>query len=126
MACHEIGALRLALMNLLGGDRAAERRHEEAEIGAALDRQGPIGSLARARNFEEARVLLASAIVELEEAVAASPAGDRSLPYRRTLLVAAKSAEATFARLAEDLEQFLKSLEDAHDLIHELYPPEEG
>ena len=40
MACDEIAALRLALMNVLGGNRSAERQHEEAEIGQALLREG--------------------------------------------------------------------------------------
>ena len=53
MACDEIAGLRLALMNLLGGDRRNERQHEEAELGDALRREGPIKSLAAARTLVE-------------------------------------------------------------------------
>jgi Protein of unknown function (DUF3209) len=123
MACDEIAALRLALMNVLGGKREAERRHEEAEISRALLREGPIKGLASARTLEEARHQFETAMVELEDRQAAMAPDDPKLHYTRTLLVAVKGAEATFRRLCADLENFHRSLEDTHDLIHEIYPP---
>ncbi len=123
MACDEIAALRLALMNVLGGNRDAERRHEEAEIGEALLREGPLRGLAAAGTLEDARHQLEAAIVELEERQARLAPDDPKLHYTRTLLVAVKSAEATFRRLCADVEDFHRSLEDTHDLIHEIHPP---
>ena len=122
MACDEIAALRLALMNVLGGNREAEQRHEEAEIGEALLLEGPIKGLALARTLEEARHQLEAALVELEDRQAAMAPDDPKLHYARTLLVAVKGAEATFRRLCADLDNFHRSLEDTHDLIHEIYP----
>lgn len=122
MACDEIAALRLALMNVLGGNRSAERQHEEAEIGQALRREGPIKSLASARTLDEARHELEAAIVELEQRQAEMGAEDPKFHYTKTLLVTVKSAEGTYRRLQADLEQFYRGLEEIHDLIHEIYP----
>src|ERR1700733_7647242 len=50
MACHEIAALRLGLMKVLGIDDPAERAHELAELGDAANVPGPIASLMNATN----------------------------------------------------------------------------
>lgn len=124
MACDEIAGLRLALMNLLGGDRQGERQHEEAELGEVLRRDGPIKSLAEARTLVEIMQQFEAAIVELEQRQAEMGAQDAKIHYMRTLLVTVKSAELTFRRLQADIEHFHRSLEDVHDLIHEIYPAE--
>ncbi|HXG20922.1 MAG TPA: DUF3209 family protein [Methylomirabilota bacterium] len=124
MACDEIAGLRLALMNLLGGDRQGERQHEEAELGNALRREGPIKSLATARTLTEITQQFEAAIVELEQRQAEMTLQDEKFHYMRTLVVAVKSAELTFRRLQADLEYFYRSLEEVHDLIHEIYPTE--
>lgn len=122
MACDEIAALRLALMNVLGGNRSAERQHEEAEIGQALLREGPLKSLASAHTLDDARHELEAAIVDLEQRQAEMPPEDPKFHYMKTLLVTVKSAEGTYRRLQADLEQFYRGLEEIHDLIHEIYP----
>jgi hypothetical protein len=122
MACDEIGALRLALMNVLGGSRSAERQHEEAELGVALRRDGPIKSLASSTTLEDAKQQLDGAIVELEQRQAEMAPDDPKFHYTKTLLVAVKGAEATYRRLQSDVEHFYRSLEEVHDLIHEIYP----
>lgn len=122
MACDEIAALRLALMTLLGGNRVADRQHEEAELGEALRREGPIQSLASARSFEAAKQQLEGAIVELEQRQAEMELDDPKFHYTRTLLVAVKGAESSYRRLQADVEEFYRSLEEIHDLIHEIYP----
>lgn len=124
MACDEIAGLRLALMNLLGGDRQGERQHEEAELGDALRREGPIKSLSEARTLAEISQQFEAAMVELEQRQAEMTEQDAQFHYMRTLLVTVKSAELTFRRLQADIEHFHRSLEDVHDLIHELYPAE--
>ena len=124
MACDEIAGLRLALMNLLGGDRQSERSHEEAELGDALRHEGPIKSLAAARTLAEITQQFEAAIVELEQRQAELIPEDAKFHYMRALLITVKSAELTFRRLGADLEHFHRSLEDVHDLIHEIYPAE--
>lgn len=124
MACDEIAGLRLALMNLLGGDRQGERQHEEAELGNTLLREGPIKSLASARTLTEIMQQFEAAVVELEQRQAEMNEQDAKFHYMRTLLVTVKSAELTFRRLQADVEHFHRSLEDVHDLIHEIYPAE--
>src|SRR5262245_48000971 len=124
MACDEIAGLRLALMNLLGGDRQGERQHEEAELGDALRHEGPIKSLAEARTLAEITQQFEAAIVEVEQRQDEIADQDVKVHYMRTLLVAVKSAELTFRRLQADMEHFHRSLEDVHDLIHEIYPAE--
>jgi hypothetical protein len=124
MACDEIAGLRLALMNLLGGDRQSERQHEEAELGDTLHREGPIQSLAAAHTLAEITQQFEAAIVELEQRQAEMTPQDGKFHYMRTLVVAVKGAELTFRRLQADLEYFHRSLEEVHDLIHEIYPAE--
>ena len=48
MACHEIAALRLGLMQVLGRNNEAERQHELAELGGGAEAPGPIRSLCEA------------------------------------------------------------------------------
>lgn len=124
MACHEIGALRLALMNVLGGSREAERRHEEAELGEALDREGVVRSLASAQTLEDALSRFQDAVADLEQRQAEMEPDDPKLPYARTLVVAVKSAESNLRRLRADIEAFYRGLEELHDVIHEIYPPQ--
>ncbi len=123
MACHEIAALRLALMNVLGGDREGERQHELAELGKALETEPVIANLARARNFAEIKVRFEDAIVELEQRQAALPKGDAKREYLRALVLVVKSAEQSLRRIHDEVEQFYRGLEEIHDLVHELYPP---
>ncbi len=124
MACDEIGALRLALMNILGGRPAGEREHELAELGDAVHQAGPIKSLASATTLTDARQQLDWAIVELEQRQAEMEPTDRKFHYTKALLIAAKGSEAHYRRLQGDIEDFYRGLEELHDLIHEIYPVE--
>lgn len=124
MACHEIGALRLALMNVLGGSREAERQHEEAELGEALQSEGPVRSLASARTLEDALSRFQDAVADLEQHQAEMKSDDPKLYYARTLIVAVKGAESNLRRLRADIQEFYRGLEELHDLIHEIYPPQ--
>ncbi len=123
MACNEIAALRLALIEVLGGNRGLERQHELAELGRAPDSEPAISSLAHARNLAEIRLRFEDAIVELEQRQAEIAEGDPKRDYYRARLLVVKSAEQSYRRLCHDLEQFFQGLEEMHDLLHELYPP---
>jgi hypothetical protein len=125
MACHEVAALRLGLMNVIGLADEAERQHELAELGAAVEQPGPIRALAQARDLGELRRLYDSALAELQDKVARTAADDAKLPYLRSLLILTKQVELQLANQAELLTRFYRDLEEVHDFVHEIYPGKE-
>jgi hypothetical protein len=124
MACHEIAALRLGLMQVLGHHDEAERSHELAELGDSAEQPGPIRSLCQARDLGNLRQLYESALVELEQRVSSTPSADPQLPYLRTLIVLAKKVELDLAHQIEGLTHLYRDLEEMHDFVHEIYPAE--
>ncbi len=70
MACHEIAALRLGLMTVLGLDDQAERQHELAELGGAEEKPGPLRSLSQAKDLASVQRLYEASLVGLEAKVA--------------------------------------------------------
>ena len=123
MACHEIAALRLGLMRVLGRDDAAERAHELAELGGrpgehlrALCDAGDLATIGR--GFD-------GALAALEERVASTAAGDPQLPYLRTLLVLNRKVELELRHHVHALTQLYRDLDAMHDFVHELYPSRE-
>jgi len=126
MSCHEIAALRLGLMTLLGRDDAAERQHELAELGGAGDRPGPIAALVGARDLAGMQRAFAAAAVDLEAKVAAVPAGDERLAYLRTLVVLCKKVELDLDAQIAGLTRLYSDLETVHDVVHEIYPAGDG
>lgn len=126
MACHEVAALRLGLMNLLGIDDEAEKQHELGELGAAATAEGPIRALIQARDLGQLRRFYESALSELSDKVARTPAGDGKLPYLRSLLVLTKKVELELAGHTETMARFYRDLEELHDFVHEIYPATPG
>ncbi len=124
MACHEIAALRLGLMEVLGVNDEAEHQHELAELGSAADQPGPIRSLCGAKDFAELKVFYESAIAGLEERVSGTKADDPKLPYLRTLIVLTKKVDLDLRHLIEGLTNFYRDLDEMHDFVHEIYPAE--
>jgi hypothetical protein len=124
MACHEIAALRLGLMNLLGIDDDAERQHELAELGDACERSGPLRALAQSRDLARLRRSYDAALSELADKVARTPAGDAKLPYYRSLLILTKKVELDLANQSEMLTRLYRDLDELHDYTHELFPAE--
>ncbi|MCG8424128.1 MAG: DUF3209 family protein [Proteobacteria bacterium] len=122
MACHEIGALRLALMNILGRDDDSERQHELAELGPAADQPGPISSLMRAGDLDSLKRFYDAAIAKLEERVATTAADDPQLPYLKTLIILTKKVELELENQIEGFSRLYRNLEDMHDFVHEIYP----
>lgn len=122
MACHEIAALRLGMMNLLGIDDEAERQHELAELGDACEKAGPIRSLAQARTIGELRRFYDGALSELADKVSRTTADDPKLPYYRSLLILTKKVELDLANQAEMLTRMYRDLDELHDYTHEIYP----
>lgn len=127
MSCHEIAALRLGLMQILGRDDEAERQHELAELGSAAEQAGPLRAAARATDLAGLQRAYEAAIAALEERVsAASGAGpaDPRLPYLRALVVLTRKIELDLQHQIDSLTHLYRDLEEMHDFVHEVYPAE--
>jgi hypothetical protein len=122
MACHEIAALRLGLMQLLGIHDEAERQHEVAELGDALDKPGPLKALTSARDLDGLSMLYASALSDLTERIARAGTDDPKLPYLRSLAILTKKVELDLRAHVDGLQRFWRELEEMHDYVHEIYP----
>jgi hypothetical protein len=124
MACHEIAALRLGLMRILGRDDEAERQHELAELGDGAERPGPVRALCEARDLRQMQTQFDAAVGALEEKVALTKPTDPQLPYYRTLLVLTRKVELDLRHATEQLTHLYTDMETMHDFVHELYPAE--
>lgn len=122
MACHEIAALRLGLMKILGHDDAAERAHELAELGDAATTPGPLASLLSAGDLSSLLTLFGTSLVELNDKVARTPETDPQLAYLRSLIVLTKKVELDLRAHVDGLSRMNRELEEMHDLVHELFP----
>jgi hypothetical protein len=122
MACHEVAALRLGLMKVLGIDDEAERQHELAELGAAADAPGPLQALTQGGDLKRLRTLFEAALADLDRKVAAMPAGDPKLPYYRSLMVLTKKVELDLRNQTDSLTRLYGDLEQMHDFVHDIYP----
>jgi hypothetical protein len=124
MTCHELEALRLGLMNVLGTEDRSARDHAEQELEGHLD--GPIGALADANTLAEVRRHLDAALVDLEAEIAETDSADPSYDYLRGRLVAVRDAERAVSRLTDQGEDVLGGLGEAHEVLHEAFPVEDG
>ncbi len=123
MACEELEALRLGLLNVLGTEDESVREHAEAELGADLS--GPIEALRDAETLSEIQRHLDAALVDLEEEVAETDTDTDEYDYVRGRLVAVRDAERDVARLTAQGQRLVEGYGEAHDLLHELFPVEE-
>ncbi|WP_437307378.1 DUF3209 family protein [Sorangium sp. So ce388] len=126
MACHEIAALRLGLMNILGIDDPGERAHELAELGPAAAEPGPVSAMLRAGDLKNLSRLFEGSLAELQEKVAKTPAGDAKLAYLRSLLILTKQVELDLRAQVDGLARLYRELEEMHDFVHEIYPAEQA
>jgi hypothetical protein len=124
MTCHELEALRLGLMNVLGTTDRSAREHAERELEGHLD--GPIGALAEAETLDAVGRHLDAALVDLEEQVAAADESTDRYDYLRGRLVAVRDAERAVRRLTDQGESVLAGLDDAHHLLHEAFPVDDA
>lgn len=122
MACHEIAALRLGLMRVIGIQDEAERQHELSELGTGAEAPGPIRSLCETTNLRNLKRFFEAAIAELGVKVAGMKPDDPKLGYYRTLMVLTKKVELDLANQVEGLTKFYANLDEMHDFVHELYP----
>jgi hypothetical protein len=124
MACHEIAALRLGLMRVLGREDEAERQHELAELGASACEPGPLKALSEAQNAADLQRLFQVARAELDRKVSRTAGGARELPYLQTLLVLTKKVELDLEAQVEGLQRLYTDLERMHDFVHEIHTTE--
>jgi hypothetical protein len=122
MACHEIAALRLGLMTVLGHHDEAERQHELAELGDGAARPGPLQAMCGATDLEALRRCYEASLAALEQRVALVPGHDAKLPYLRTLLVLTRKVELDLRHQIDGLTGLYRDLETMHDFVHEVYP----
>jgi hypothetical protein len=122
MACHEIAALRLGLMKILGRNEPGEREHELAELGDAYKQDGPVASLCEANDLESLKQFYDLAVSSLEEQVSATAADDPKLPYLRSLVILTKKVELDLSNQIENVTRLYRDLEQMHDFVHEIYP----
>jgi hypothetical protein len=125
MACHEIAALRLGLMRILGRNDEAERQHELAELGNGAEAPGPVRSLCETTNLATLQRFYAAALADLGVKVAGLRADDPKLPYYRTLMVLTKKVELELGGKLDELTRFFLELDEMHDFVHEIYPAAE-
>ncbi len=123
MSCHEIEALRLGLMNVLGVGDQSTRDHAEKELEGHLE--GPIGALVEAESLTEIERHLDAALVDLEEEVAGMDADDPEYDYTRGRLLEVRNAERTIQRLTTQGESIVDGLGESHDMLHETFPVED-
>ncbi|SFS08699.1 Protein of unknown function [Halomicrobium zhouii] len=123
MTCHELEALRLGLLNVLGTEDQSVREHAEAELDGELS--GPIEALANAQSLAEIERHFDAALVDLEEQVAAADADSQEYDYLRGRLVAVRDAERAVRRLRSQGEDVLAGLGEAHHVLHETFPVED-
>src|SRR5580700_4690192 len=114
MACHEIAALRIGLMHVLGIKDETERQHELAELGDAINHPGPIRSLCEARDLTELKRLFEVALVDLEQRVSLSSADNADLPYHRSLLILCKKVEMDLNNFLHNMTMLFRNLDEMH------------
>jgi hypothetical protein len=122
MACHEIAALRLGLMRVLGIQDEAERQHELAELGDGAAAPGPIRSLCETTNLGNLQRFFAAALSDLSVKVAGMRADDPKLAYHRSLMVLTKKVELDLHNQVDSLTRLYRDLDQMHDFVHEIYP----
>jgi hypothetical protein len=122
MACHEIAALRLGLMRVLGRNDDAERRHELAELGTGGEAPGPIRSLCAANDLAGLKRFFEGALADLGAKVASTRPDDPKLPYYRSLVVLTRKVELDLRNQIDSLTRFYVDLDEMHDFVHEIYP----
>jgi hypothetical protein len=123
MACQELEALRLGLMNVLGTEDESIRAHAEAELNDDLS--GPLEALTEATTLAALQRHLDAALVDLEEEIAATDSEANEYDYLRGRLVAVRDAERALARLTQQGESLLNGFGEAHHLLHEAFPVDE-
>ena len=122
MACHEVAALRLGLMKVLGIEDEAEKQHELKELGDRINCEGPIKAMTKAEDLDKLRKFFSVSLIDLQELVSKMAEDDSKLPYYKSLLVLTKKVEQELASYYKNLEALYNDLDEVHHYLHELFP----
>lgn len=122
MACHEIAALRLGLMQVLGIQDEAERQHELAELNQGHAPSPELLRLAETKDLAALKQGFETGLAQLEERVAHTAASDPQLPYLRSLVILTKKVELDLRNAVDGLTRFYRDLDEMHDFVHEMFP----
>ncbi len=122
MACSEIAALRLGLMNLIGIDDPSEKQHELDELGDEIKTNKSLASLSEAATLNDLKRFFESSLTALEEKHAHVSSDPKESAYYKTLLVMTKKIELDLENHVNNLKSLYDNLEEVHDYIHEVYP----
>ncbi|HYX35488.1 MAG TPA: DUF3209 family protein [Oligoflexus sp.] len=124
MACHEIAALRLGMMRILGIQDPGLVEHELAELGDAGEKPGPLKMLSQANDMRSLNYAFELARTDLEDRLSRMNAADPERSYVQTLAVLNKKIESDLTNLYNYYSQFFEDLEQVHDHMHVIYPAE--
>jgi hypothetical protein len=122
MACHEIAALRLGMMRILGVQDPALIEHELAELGEAGEKPGPLKMLSQAEDLRSLNYAFELARTDLEDRLSQMKREDPERAYVQTLAVLNKKIESDLSNLYHYVSQFFEDLEQVHDHMHVIYP----
>ncbi|MDH5656372.1 MAG: DUF3209 family protein [Spirochaetia bacterium] len=122
MACKELSALRLGLMDLIGIDDPAEKEHDKKDLGESAVQAGVIRSITESRNLSKLMNFYAHAVVDLHEKVSGMEKEDESYAYHQALLVLTKKVEQDLSNQVEGLKKLYQDLDEIHHFLHDIYP----
>lgn len=124
MACHEIAALRLGLMRIMGLKDEALFQHELAELGPAAAADGPLKHLMDAKDLESLQEAYDLCLSDLETRLSQMAPSDPQRAYYQTLVVLNKKVEGELRNFRQGMSHFFNDLEEVHDHMHAIYPVE--
>jgi len=122
MACHELSALRLGLMKVLGIEDPTEEEHEKKELGSVLNERPVLDSLTKVQDLQSLLKFYQHSIVELQEKVSKMQENDPKIHYYRALLVLTKKVEQDLIIQLDNLKKIYEDLDEIHHYLHEIYP----
>ena len=122
MACHELAALRLGLMEVIGIEDPHEKEHDIAELGESINNPGPLQSLTTSANLETLARFFGHALTELQEKVSRTDKDDKNRHYYNSLLVLTKKVEQDLQNQIDQMKKLYGDLDEIHHFLHELYP----
>lgn len=125
MACHEIAALRVGLMQVIGIKDENLLQHELAELGEAAEKPGVLRQLSQAKDLSSLQEFYDQSLSELELRLSQMASDHPQRAYYQTLVVLNKKIEAELRNFRTGLTTFFQDLEEVHDHMHAIYPVED-
>ena len=116
MACHEIAALRLGLMRVLGRHDGAEGPPDRRGLAAGAPRRRPVRLLGgETGDLASLKRLFGLALAELNTRAATAAPGDPRVACYRALIVLTKEVELDLDDQIEGLTRLYRDLDQLQD-----------